>query len=221
MDFSEYERAPGKKFSGLAFVILLHVLIVYALMTGLARKMVDVIKQPIETKIIEEVAPPPPPDLPPPPPPPKMVAPPPPFIPPPEITVATPPPPTNTITAVTNVQPETPVFTPPQPVVEAPPAPAPAPAPVRVAPVVDFNSCSKPDYPRNSLRNEEEGTVTLQFLIGVDGSVVDSKVEKSSGHRALDRAAQRALSQCRFKPGMIDGKPQQTWTKVQYVWKLE
>jgi len=62
---------------------------------------------------------------------------------------------------------------------------------------------------------------TLQFLIGIDGRVADSKVAKSSGFRDLDNAARSALSRCRFKPGLADGKPQQSWTKVQYVWKLE
>lgn len=219
MDFSEHGQAAGKKFGGLAFVIVLHVLMVYALVTGLAREVVNIIKEPIETKIIEEVKPPPPPDTPPPPPPPKMVAPPPPFIPPPEIAVNTPPPP-NSISSVTNVKPENPVFAPPAP--PAPPAPAaPAAGPVNIPAVVDFGTCDKPEYPRNSLRNEEEGTVTLQFLIGTDGRVMDSKVEKTSGFKDLDRAAQRALGQCRFKPGMANGQPQQSWTRVQYVWKLE
>ncbi len=217
MDFSEYERAPGKKLGGIAFVILLHVLIVYALMTGLARKVVEAIKAPIETKIIEEIKPPPPPDLPSPPPPPKMVAPPPPpFIPPPEVQVATPPP-QNTIAAVTSVKPESPVFAPPQP-----PAPAaPAQGPAQVSAVIDFSTCSRPEYPRNSLRNAETGIVTLQFLIGVDGRVMDSKVQKSSGFKDLDRAAQRALGQCRFKPGLVNGQPQQSWSSVEYVWQLD
>ena len=224
MNFSENERAPGKKFTCLAFVILFHVLIVYALVTGLARKVVEVINQPIETKIVEEVKPPPPRDLPPPPLPPKMAAPPPPFIPLPEVRETTPPP-QNTITAVSNVKPDNPVFVPPQPRIEAPPQPkveaAPAPGPVNVPAVVDFTTCAKPEYPRKSLRNEEQGAVTLQFLIGTDGRVADSKVEKSSGFRDLDNAARAALSLCAFKPGLADGKPQQSWTRVQYVWKLE
>src|SRR5688500_20389532 len=76
---------------------LLHLAIGYALVTGLARKVVEVIKAPLETKIIEEVKKPPPDQ--PPPPPPKMAAPPPPFIPPPEINIQVPqvtPPPTIT-----------------------------------------------------------------------------------------------------------------------------
>ena len=52
------------------------------------RRVVEVIKQPLETKIIEEIKKPPP-DTPPPPPP-KLAAPPPPFIPPPEINIQMP-----------------------------------------------------------------------------------------------------------------------------------
>jgi len=215
MEFSEYERNPGKKFTGLALVILLHVLVIYALVTGLARKMVEVIKQPIETKIIEEVKPPPPPDMPPPPPPPKMVAPPPPFIPPPEVAVATPPQ-QNTIAAVSNVKPDNPVFTRPQP-----PVTAPAQGPSRVNAVVDFSTCAKPEYPRNSQRNEEQGTVTLRFLITLDGSVKEANIQKSSGFRELDKAALRGLSQCKFKPALVEGKPTETYSDVQYVWRLE
>ena len=222
MDFSQVDKNPGKKLGGLAFVIGLHVFIVYALISGLARDVVEVIKAPLETKIIEEVKPPPPPDLPPPPPPPKMTAPPPPFVPPPEISVQQPQVQAPTITAVSREAPPNPVMPPiqaPAPVVVAPPAP-PAP-PARVAAVVDSSACSKPEYPPKSLRNEETGTVTLQFLIGLDGRVVESKVDKSSGYRDLDIAARNALSLCKFKPGTVDGKPEQSWTKMQYVWKLE
>jgi len=81
--------------------------------------------------------------------------------------------------------------------------------------------CEKPAYPRASLVNEEQGTVTLAFLISVDGSVVESKVEKTSGFKNLDKAAQKALSGCKFKPPMKDGKPVQDWAKLDYVWKLE
>jgi len=217
MDFSEHDRQPGKKFVGIGAVILFHILIVYALMTGLARKVVEVIQQPIETRIIEEVKPPTPKEIPPPPSPPKPTAPPPPtFVPRPEVPVQQPV--QNTIAAVTDVKPESPVVStaPPAPRSDAPPAPA-----VNTPAVVDFNSCAKPEYPRNSLRDEEQGTVVLAFLIGIDGQVMDSRVEKSSGFKDLDKAARSALSVCRFKPGMIDGRPQQSWTKVHYVWKLD
>jgi|SRR5450830_1146950 len=102
----------------------------------------------------------------------------------------------------------------------AKPTPAKA-APVVTAAVVDAQACSKPDYPKNALRNGDTGTVMLAFLIGTDGKVADSRIEKTSGFRDLDRAAQAGLSLCKFKPGTVDGVPQQLWTKMQYVWSLD
>lgn len=78
----------------------------------------------------------------------------------------------------------------------------------------------KAEYPKASLMNEEQGDVTMAFLVGTDGSVVESKVEKSSGFKNLDKAALKALSACKFKPGTKDGAVAQTWTKVDYSWKL-
>lgn len=94
-------------------------------------------------------------------------------------------------------------------------------APVVVAAVVDAQACSKPDYPKTALRNGDTGTVMLAFLIGTDGKVVEARIEKSSGFRELDRAAQAGLSLCRFKPGSVDGVPQSSWTRMQYVWSLD
>ena len=54
-------KPPVRRIGGIAFVVGLHAVIVYALLTGLATKVVDVIRQPIETRIIEEIKPPPPP----------------------------------------------------------------------------------------------------------------------------------------------------------------
>lgn len=93
--------------------------------------------------------------------------------------------------------------------------------PVHVAAVINLNACDKPAYPASSIRTGETGTVTLSMLIGTDGKVIETKTLESSGYRALDRAASQALSQCRFTPGTIDGVTQQSWTKVQYVWKID
>jgi protein TonB len=78
-----------------------------------------------------------------------------------------------------------------------------------------------PVYPKEALRNEWTGKSTLSFLIGVDGRVKDSKVVKSSGHEILDEAAREALSKCQFKPATVDGKLQEAWHPVQYVWTLD
>nr|WP_229414382.1 energy transducer TonB [Massilia arenosa] len=84
----------------------------------------------------------------------------------------------------------------------------------------DAKSC-KAEYPKASLMNEEQGTVTMSFLVNADGSVAESKLEKTSGFKNLDKAALKAIAACKFKPGTKDGAPAQTWTKVDYAWKLD
>jgi protein TonB len=84
----------------------------------------------------------------------------------------------------------------------------------------DAKTC-KAEYPKASLMNEEQGTVSMMFLVKADGSVADSKVEKTSGFKNLDRAAIKAISACKFKPGTKDGAAAETWTKVDYAWKLD
>lgn len=90
-----------------------------------------------------------------------------------------------------------------------------------VAPLMDSKSCEPPKYPKAALMNEETGTVAMGFLVAADGKVVESKVEKSSGSKSLDKAAIGALALCKFKPGTKDGKPEQMWAKVEFTWKLE
>jgi protein TonB len=203
----------------LTAVVVLHGLLFWAINSGLARKFVKVIKGPVEAVLLEEAKPDIPP--PPPPPPPKNLPPPPPaYVPPAEIQVAAPSP-VNAIAAVSNT---------PLPV--APPSPSPSPSPVQSTPqpasppvqtsaVISASSCEKPDYPSASKRLEEEGTVQLKFLVGVDGKVIESAIEKSSGFRRLDEAARAGLSKCQFKPATLDGKPQQSWASLRYTWRLE
>lgn len=211
MDFVQHQRAPTNHLPGIGFVIGLHIIIIWALVSGLARKAVELVQKPLETKLIAEVTKPPE-NLPPPPPPPKMVAPPPPFIPPPEISVQVVPTPSRA--AITAVSTATPPI--------AAPASAEAPrAPVRSAPVVEAKSCEPPAYPSASRRLNETGTVLLNFLIDASGRVVESRIDTSSGFERLDEAARKALSLCKFKPGAVDGKPEQSWHKLKYVWKLE
>jgi periplasmic protein TonB len=206
-DYASQQRRPSKHLPGIAIVILLHIILVWALVNGLARKVVEVVKGPLETKIIQEVKPPPP-DTPPPPPP-KLAPPPPPFIPPPEVNIANAPAPTNAISVTTSQVPAAPA---PQ----APPAPK---AEVHKAPVVKASGCREPEYPSSSERLGESGRVVLSLLVGTDGKVTDSKVETSSGFPRLDEAARSALSLCKFTPGTVDGQPEQAWAKIAYVFK--
>lgn len=85
---------------------------------------------------------------------------------------------------------------------------------------VDLTKC-RAEYPKASLMNEEQGIVAMSFLVAPDGNVIESKVDRSSGFKNLDKAAVKTLSACKFKPGTKDGAPAQTWAKVEYAWRLD
>lgn len=211
MDFSSDGRVrTGNRLTGIAFVVGFHVLLIWGLMNGLARKAVELLPSPIETKIIEEVEPPR--DEPPPPPPPEMAPPPPPFVPLPDIVLANPPP-TTAITQVTRVEP--------------PPAPPAPPAPkqvVRVPPKIDFpgssRACREPEYPAASERLGEQGLSAISLLITEEGKVAQTRVDASSGYRRLDDAAVRAFSRCKFVVGTVDGVPEASWFSIKYKWVI-
>ena len=204
-----HPRSQSRRLTGMVITVALHIALIYALIHGLARKIVEIVVPPLETKIIEEIKPPAP-DKPPPPPP-KLETPPPPFIPPPEVNIQMPMQQAPTITAVAPTPPPKPA-----PMVPTPPRPA-----VNTAPVVNAASCDKPEYPPAARRANETGTVLLNFLIDVDGKVIDSKVERSSGSRRLDEAARAGLELCNFRPATVDGKPTRAWARIEYVWRLE
>ena len=63
-------------------------------------------------------------------------------------------------------------------------------------------------------------TYTLEAS-DASGSVVESRIDASSGVERLDEAARKALSLCKFTPGAIDGRPEQSWHKMKYVWQLD
>ncbi|MYM72875.1 TonB family protein [Duganella sp. FT134W] len=87
--------------------------------------------------------------------------------------------------------------------------------------VAEFSTCVKPEWPKESLRKEQQGTVQLAFLIGADGGVRDTRVVRSSGYPLLDSAAKDSLAKCKFKPAIHDGQAVESWTQMQYVWRLE
>jgi protein TonB len=92
---------------------------------------------------------------------------------------------------------------------------------VRTAVLADPNACALPDYPVRAAREGIGGTTLLALLVGSDGRVTSSRIERSSGSRDLDRAAVNALSLCRFKPAANNGVAEAGWAQLAYVWTLE
>jgi protein TonB len=202
MSYAQQQRDPAKHFAGIAFVVVFHIVLVYALVNGLGRKVIDVIKQPLQVSLIEEAKP-----LPPPPPKlipkaaPHVAAPPPPvYTPPPEVKVEAPPPVPNTVVATTPVPP--PVETAP-PAPPAPPTPAPAPAPVaRAEPAVVDVGVVCPNhkevlgatpFPKQALKLGLSGDVTVEFEVNPDGSIANAVAVKSS-NRVFNAVAIEAVS---------------------------
>jgi len=64
-----------------------------------------------------------------------------------------------------------------------------------------------PDYPPESRRRGEEGSVRVSLRVGPDGRVQMAEVIESSGHPALDRAALEAVRRWRFRPATQAGLP--------------
>ena len=190
MDFALGQPQNGRRLPGFLAVVALHVVIGYALVTGLARKVVEAIKPPLEARMIDEVKPPPPDQ--PPPPPPKLAAPPPPFIPPPEINIQVPaaaPPPA--ITTVTTAPP------PAQPAATRAPEPAPMPL---VRKEYKASHRVAPQFPREALRSGTSGRVVAHVVVAPSGSVTEVRIVSANPPRLFDREVIRALSQWRFNP---------------------
>jgi len=228
LDFAEQQRNPGRHVVGIGIVLVLHLILGWALLNGLAQRLVEVIKAPIETKIIEEVKPPEPPPPENLPPPPKFAPPPPSFVPPPEVNVNPPPTPAPTITTTQVAPPPAPVTVSPAPAIAPPAPPAPPRAAARPA-IANVQSCAPTgdDYPAAARRAEATGTTRIRFTVGADGRLAGTpEIVRSAGstreHKMMDRVAAAKLAECTFKPGVDEnGKPTGGSFDVEYVWKLE
>jgi TonB family protein len=63
------------------------------------------------------------------------------------------------------------------------------------------------EYPREAISNDEEGTVYVKFVVGLDGNVTSCEIEKSSGSIILDNAALNHLKkQDKWIPGYMPMK---------------
>ena len=229
MSFVQPQSNGSRYSTGIAIAVVFHVVLVWALMNGLARKVVQAINAPVEAKLIEELKPPPPPpkviEMPPPP---KFTPPPPAFVPPPEVQVQTPPPPQPTITASVAELPPAP----PAPVIarpEVPPLPAPppvvvaAPAVVPAAPVSASVVCSNyrkvmgdAGFPREAQRlGLEEGSVVVRFTLDPQGEIKDVKA-LSSSHAAFEKASIKTVSAYKCA-----GQGREITVQVPFLYKSE
>ncbi len=208
MSAPQLPYAPKHSARGVLVVLGMHLLLAWALVSGLAQRMVDVVREPIETRLIDEkmAPPPPPPDLPKPstPPPPTAVQ-----VPVPVVIAQVAPPPQITLPP--------PAPTAPPPVTAAPapvdairtPAPSPAPTPAtagRASPEELYvgglraylNSIKRYPTSREARQLRPQGTVKLKLEIDRSGQLLNATVELGSGSLLLDNEALRTVRNGRF-----------------------
>jgi protein TonB len=190
------QQMSGNRIVAFIIVAILHVLLGYALVTGLAYDVVKKAVQRVTTVDIKEEVkkeePPPPKklDLPPPP----------------KMTIT---PPQQQITTVAEPPPA------PPPVVLVPPPPS-APPPPRFTPTKATprgnpgSWANSNDYPSRALREEREGVTRFRVSVGADGRITNCQITGSSGHPDLDEATCSLVSRRgRFNPAK-DGEGQPT-----------
>jgi periplasmic protein TonB len=214
MSYVDQGMTQGRVYSIIA-VAVLHALLAYAFVTGLAYRFVKNVAEDLKTFDVQEEVPPP---EEPPPPPKQEVQPPPIVSPPPLVRTNLAPPP---VTVVPTAPP--PVITPTAP--PAPPPPPPAP-PRTVEPArarANLASyVSDADYPASAIRAEEQGTTGFRLTVGPDGRVTNCAVTSSSGSGALDTATCRIMrSRARFTPARDDhGQPTTDSVSSRIRWVL-
>ncbi len=220
MSYANRKEMGSNRTVAIIIVALIHVLLGYVLVSGLAYNVVKKAAEDLKTFDVEDEPPPPPEE--PPPPPEDSPVPPPPQVsaPPPLVRIESPAPPIQT---TPNIQPV--IITPrADPVPPRPPSPPPAPRKVQTAKArANLASYfSDDDYPPSAQRDEESGTTGFRLAIGADGRVSDCSITSSSGSNALDTATCSILRRrARYTPARDDTGNATTDTATgRITWRL-
>jgi protein TonB len=170
-------------------IIVIHVLVIYAFASGLAKSGKRYLQTILQTNIInqEKVK-----ELPPPPPPVDLKERPPIQVVAPEVSITIP-----VETAPITVAKPPP---PPPPVVVRPPPPG---TPVQVTFRPDISNY----YPEAARREGQEGRAIIKICVNQLGKIDSAEVATSSGFPELDEAAIKVAKAYRFKPATSEGKP--------------
>ncbi len=215
MAYADQPTMTPRKAVAIGLVVLLHIAIGYAFITGLAFNVIKKAAQDLKVVDIKD-QPPPPEQKPPPPPPQQQNVPPPPIVAPPPIvqtTTLAPP-----ITTVPVAPPAPPVITP-----AAPPAPPP--------PVVSQAATAKgdphqwitnDDYPPSAIREERQGVSAIAWTINEQGRAENCRVTQSSGSPDLDDTACRLITRrAKYTPAKDQaGNPIKQTASLRFRWVL-
>jgi protein TonB len=185
-------------------IVVLHVFIIYAFATGLAKSGQRYLQTILQTNIIQQEKPK---DLPPPPPPVDLKEKPPVQVIAPDINITvpveTPPPITNVVKAT---------------------APAAPPPPKAVVPGTPLSRASAPDvadyYPDQARREGQEGRPMVKVCVDVKGKLASAEIATSSGFPLLDEAAIKVAKATRYKPATSEGKPVESCASLPVKFEL-
>lgn len=197
--------ASPRRFVSIGAVVALHLVLIWALASGLAANLAHKVVQDVQVAVVQEK--PPQQKLPPPPPPPLVKPPPPEFVPPPEISIQNDAPVTNTITQVTNTP--------------SPPAP-PAPPAVVAATLARGagNNCAQRYYPAMASRLGHQGETIVKVDVSAAGEVTNVTLVKSSGYDELDQAALQCIQNgWHYNPATQNGQPVAGTREAGIIWK--
>ncbi len=214
MSYANRKQMSSNRTASIIVVALLHVVLGWALVTGLAYNVVKKAAEDLKTFDVSE--PPPPPEAPPPPPPKQEVLPPPVVTPPAIVNIA---PPTQ---AVIMSVPTPPPYIAPITKVATPPPPPPVKQSAARAKGSLVGLFSDDDYPNSALQSEQQGTTAVQLVIGTDGKVSACNITSSSGSSALDSATCNVLRRrARFSPAVdSNGQPTTDTYSQRITWRI-
>ncbi|HEV7985329.1 MAG TPA: energy transducer TonB [Steroidobacteraceae bacterium] len=184
-------------------IVVLHIFIIYAFATGLAKSGQRYLQTILQTTVIQQDKPK---DLPPPPPPVDLKE----------------RPPVQVIAPDINIT--VPVETPPPiAIVTTKPTPPP-PAPRAIVPGTQLSLTSKPDvadyYPEQARREGQEGRPQIKVCVGANGKIVSAEVATSSGFPLLDEAGVKVAKASRYKAATSEGKPMESCATLPVKFEL-
>lgn len=78
-----------------------------------------------------------------------------------------------------------------------------------------------PKYPRIARIRGYQGNVVLEVLVESNGNVADLRVVSSSGYPILDKAAEAAVKNWLFEPGLIGKEKVAMWVRIPIRFELK
>lgn len=78
----------------------------------------------------------------------------------------------------------------------------------------------RPEYPEEVRARGVEGKVAVLALIDTLGGVADAEVMAASGEPQLDRAAEKAVRQCRFRPYQEKGATREVYAVFRFAFRI-